>query len=131
MNLARLTTSVAWAHAIHDNSGVLLAFVVATANFTVQNEKPFVRFSGTVQPGADGSYLVDYALVSTDEGKIGDLTGNNTTTGASVRLHPGEVVQIVHNNAQCYNLRLDRYNAAAPVKVGNPTVAAIPPLAAH
>ena len=102
--------------------GAQICVVVATPEFSVQNAQPFVRFSGRLQPKDAGNYLVDYELVSAND-KVEDYAGTGTKTSASVLLRLGEPAQIIKNNAQFYNLRLDRYNnAAAKARTVGPDV---------
>lgn len=82
-----------------DKKGPELSMLVASQVFGASNRE--ITFNAQLFPHEKGGFLLYYSLVQ-----------GSTETKATVLLHPGEVVQLVKNGDQFYNLRFDRYAPA-------------------
>ena len=85
-----------------DAEGVAL---IVTSSQTFNTNHNGFTFNGTLNQLESGAFRLDY-LLETSHGTSGMIH-----TGSSVILRPGEPVQLIKNDEQFYNIRLDRYNA--------------------
>ena len=88
-----------------------LSLVVATEQFSTNTVEPSLTFAGTIEPLADEAILVRYTLgiesaLQVPGGPPG-LQYRTANVQASVRLHPGESIQIFKSGTRTYELSVE------------------------
>ncbi len=86
--------------------------LIVTSSQTFSATHSGFTFNGTLNQTETGAFRLDYLLETTSNGH------GIIHTGSSVILRPGEPVQVIKNDEQFYNIRLDRYNASSSAKSG-------------
>lgn len=97
-----------------------MALVVATAEFAISFpdvKSVLTNFTGTLIPEESGSVLVRYTIASEIPVSVGQnqIQYKTTSMQASVRLRPGEPVQILKSDTRSCRLSVERL-AAPPAK---------------
>ena len=95
-----------------------MALVVATADFAISFPDPksvMTNFTGTLTQEENGSVLIRYTIASEIPVSVGQnqVQFKSTSMQASVRLRPGEPVQILKADTRSCRLSIERLVAPA------------------